>query len=219
MSRCPAATRACCGPTGWPWPTCTPPGWDERLAPVQACPVVERDVLTHQFGTGFGCVPTSSLGRLFDAVSSIAGVRQRVDYEAEAAIELEGLARAGTGVASGRYRFRLNNHDCGTATIADPGPVVRAVVEDVLADVPVPQIARAFHHAVAALIVDLAEVCREQTSLSRVALGGGVFQNPLLVELADAALTEAGFSVLLPRVLPPNDSGIALGQILIGASA
>lgn len=194
-------------------------GWDERLAPVQACPVVERDVLTHQFGTGFGCVPTSSMGRLFDAVSSIAGVRQRVDYEAEAAIELEGLARAGTGAASHRYRFRLDDHGRDAATIADPGPVVRAVVEDVLADVPVPQIARAFHHAVATLIVDLAEVCREQTSLSTVALGGGVFQNALLVELADAALTEAGFSVLLPRVLPPNDGGIALGQILIGASA
>ncbi|MDQ6714776.1 MAG: carbamoyltransferase HypF, partial [Actinomycetota bacterium] len=179
---------------------------------------LERGVLAHQLGTGFGCVPTSSMGRLFDAVSSLAGVRQVVDYEAEAAIELEGMARTGAGAPPGRYRFRLEDRR-DAATVADPGPVVRAVVEDVLAGVPVPRVARAFHDAVATLIVDLAEVCREQTALSTVALGGGVFQNALLVELADRALTDAGFTVLVPRILPANDGGIALGQILIGASA
>jgi hydrogenase maturation protein HypF len=192
--------------------------WDERLAPLRACPAVERDLLAHQFSTGFGCVPTSSMGRLFDAVSSLAGVRQSVDYEAEAAVELEGLARAGS--AKGRpYRFGLQRLGTDKPLIADPGPVIRGVVTDVLAGAPIPQMARRFHDAVTQLIVDLAQACREQTGLARVALGGGVFQNVLLVESTERALSERGFTVLLPQKLPANDGGIALGQILVGASA
>jgi hydrogenase maturation protein HypF len=97
--------------------------------------------------------------------------------------------------------------------------VIRKIASDVLAGVPNPQIARGFHDAVTTLIVDLAGACREQTGLARVALGGGVFQNALLVEAADKALSDNGFTVLLPRALPANDGGLALGQILVGASA
>ena len=70
--------------------------WDDDIPAVAACPTQERSVLAHQLETGLGCVPTSSMGRLFDAVSSLVGVRQTVDYEAEAAIELESLARGHT---------------------------------------------------------------------------------------------------------------------------
>jgi hydrogenase maturation protein HypF len=79
-------------------------------------------------------------------------------------------------------------------------------------------IAARFHAAVAGLIVRLAEQCREQTGLKVVALGGGVFQNALLVAAAEQDLTERGFRVLRPRLLPPNDGGIALGQLVVGAS-
>ncbi|MDT5034138.1 MAG: hydrogenase maturation protein HypF [Actinoplanes sp.] len=182
--------------------------WDDRLAPVRACPAVERATLAHQLHTGFGCVPTSSMGRLFDAVAALAGVRQTVDYEAEAAMLLEGLARA-AGPVSGGYRF---------GPPADPGPVIRAVVTDVLAGVPAAVVAARFHDAVTVLIVDLAAACRVETGLDVVALGGGVFQNTLLLHAAGQALGERGFTVLRPRLLPPNDGGIALGQLVIGAA-
>ena len=79
--------------------------WADDLPAVAACPRAERDVLAHQLDTGFGCVPTSSMGRLFDAVASLAGVRHAVDYEAEAAIELEG---AGARVRRGRGAVRAS---------------------------------------------------------------------------------------------------------------
>jgi hydrogenase maturation protein HypF len=219
--------------------------WDERLPPLLSCPAVERDLLAQQFSSGFGCVPTSSMGRLFDAVASIAGVRQTVDYEAEAAVELEGLARAWSprgrrATQDGRptptgllpkgarpketrsktaYRFDIQQLGAEQPIIADPCPLIRRLVSDILAGVPTPKVARRFHDAVARLIVDLAQICSERTGLRRVALGGGVFQNALLVEAAERALCERGFTVLLPRKLPANDGGIALGQILVGASA
>jgi hydrogenase maturation protein HypF len=192
--------------------------WDDGLPPVRACPPTERSVLDHQLNTGFGCVPTSSMGRLFDAVASLVGVRHRVDYEAEAAIELEGLARSAGAAAtgpSGRYRFAIQHSAEGEPIVADPGPVIRAAASDVLAGVATEQIAAGFHAAVTALIVELAELCRDRTGLGVVALGGGVFQNALLLESAQRALTGRGLTVLRPRLLPPNDGGIALGQILV----
>ena len=195
--------------------------WDEDLPPVRACPVGERSVLAHQFDTGFGCVPTSSMGRLFDAVASLAGVRQHADYEAEAAIELESLALSAPAPVANAPRYAFDIKDLGSdePVIADPRPVITAVASDVLAGEPISLVALRFHTAVSDLIADLAERCREQTGLERVALGGGVFQNALLLDKAHHALTDRGFTVLRPRLLPPNDGGIALGQILVGASA
>ncbi|MYS18701.1 hydrogenase maturation protein HypF [Streptomyces sp. DvalAA-14] len=204
-------------------------GWDEAMPAVRACPVRERNVLAHQFVTGFGCVPTSSMGRLFDAVASLAGVRHEVDYEAEAAVALEGLARsaAASPDSAGGYRFGVDpaggeaaaaSDAAGPFAVADPAPVVRAVVSDVRAGVGAAVIAARFHAAVAALVGDLADLCRDRTGLEVVALGGGVFQNAVLLTQAQHTLTERGFTVLRPRLLPPNDGGIALGQLLIAAA-
>ncbi|MGW1020016.1 carbamoyltransferase HypF [Streptomyces niveus] len=194
--------------------------WDEKLPAVAACPARERDVLAHQFATDFGCVPTSSMGRLFDAVASLAGVRHEVAYEAEAAIALEGLARSASGETSGTpYDFGvLAGRDVGEPVVADAAPVIRAVVADVRAGVPPELIAARFHTAVAALTVDLAELFRHRTGLGVVALGGGVFQNAVLLEETQRALRAKDFTVLRPRLLPPNDGGIALGQLLVAAS-
>jgi hydrogenase maturation protein HypF len=183
--------------------------WTADLPAVAACPAAERDVLAHQLASGFGCVPTSSMGRLFDAVASLAGVCQVVEYEAEAAIALEGLARGVAPVTDGGYPFGPD---------ADPAPVIRAVAADVRRGLPVAMIAARFHAGVATLIAELADACRAGTGLRTVVLGGGVFANGLLLTTAQRALTDRGFTVLRPHLLPPNDGGIALGQLLIGAT-
>lgn len=192
--------------------------WDAEIPSVGACPPTERNVLARQFDTGFGCVPTSSMGRLFDAVASLAGVRHVAEYEAEAAILLEGAARGIEAPADGAYAFAIRGTDGAAPAVADPGPVIRAVAADVLAGVPAPLVAARFHAAVTSLVTDLAGLCREQTGLDVVALGGGVFQNTLLIDTVQHALRERGFTVLRPRLLPPNDGGIALGQLVVGAS-
>ncbi|NJN96652.1 MAG: carbamoyltransferase HypF [Anaerolineales bacterium] len=182
-------------------------GWDERLPCVAACPAAEQRVLKHQLETGFNAVPTSSFGRLFDAVASLAGVRQVVSYEAQAAIEFETLAA--TGIEEG-YAFDVE------ADQFDAAPVIRAAAADVLAQVPTAVIAAKFHRAVAALMVQVSLRQRRQTGLNRVALSGGVFQNTTLLDLAVRQLQANDFTVLTHRRVPPNDGGLALGQAIIG---
>ncbi len=188
--------------------------WDDDIPAVAACPTRERSVLAHQLETGLGCVPTSSMGRLFDAVSSLVGVRHTVDYEAEAAIELESLARSHASTVE-PYSFAVS----GTPPVADASPVIRGVVGDVRRGMDAAVVAARFHRAVANLVVELATREREQSGLGVVALGGGVFQNALLLGSSVRLLEEHSFTVLRPRLLPPNDGGIALGQILVGSAS
>jgi hydrogenase maturation protein HypF len=187
--------------------------WDADLPPVAACSPAETAVLRHQVQTGLGCVPTSSMGRLFDAVAALVGVRQVVGYEAQAAIELEGISRGFGDV--GRYHFALEAR--GERLIADPGSVVRAVVTDRRAGVPAGMIGARFHAAVITLVVDLATAARDRGAGSVVALSGGVFQNTLLLSGARRALQAREFIVLTHRQVPPNDGGLALGQVVVGS--
>jgi hydrogenase maturation protein HypF len=185
--------------------------WEPDLPPVSACPADELRVLRQQLETGVGCVPTSSMGRLFDAVAALTGVRQVVAYEAQAAIELEGLARGVEGEVSS-YTFRIDR--TGSPALIDPAPVVHAVVRDQRAGVPAAVIGARFHCAVADLIVAVAT--RDRDASQTVALSGGVFQNALLLGLALKRLRANGFNVITHRHVPPNDGGIALGQLLVG---
>jgi hydrogenase maturation protein HypF len=187
--------------------------WDTDLAPVRACPEDERRVLAHQLETGLGCTPTSSFGRLFDTVAAVAGVRQVVAYEAQAAIELEGLSRD-TACGTATYQFAIDV-DQEPATI-DAAPVIEAVVADTRSGVAAGVVGARFHRAVADLIVRLATTV--VADAPTVALSGGVFQNALLLRLAVTGLHNQGFDVLTHRLVPPNDGGIALGQLLVGNS-
>ncbi len=188
-------------------------GWDDDLPPVRACPEDERRALLHQLETGLGCAPTSSMGRLFDAVSALAGVRQSVAYEAQAAIELEGMSRD-CDCGATRYAFDVNHGQ--SCAVIDPGPVLAEVVRDVRAGVPQGVIGARFHRAVADLVVGLAGL--EDTGGAPIALSGGVFQNALLLRLVVNGLRAKGFDVITHRHVPPNDGGISLGQLLVGTA-
>jgi hydrogenase maturation protein HypF len=188
--------------------------WTKDLPPVGAVSAAERAVLGRQLEHGTGCMPTSSMGRLFDAVSSLLGLRHEANYEAEAALALQWTAEEalGLGVSAQRYRFDLTKGEF------DPSPVLRALVADLRRGVGTGAMAAGFHAAVAHVVGDVAELQRARTGIGVVALSGGVFQNTLLLGLARRALEARQFGVLTHRTVPPNDGGLALGQAAIAGS-
>ncbi|MGA6173630.1 carbamoyltransferase HypF [Streptomyces sp. NPDC012600] len=199
--------------------------WADGLPCAAIAPPGERKLLERQLERGLNCVPTSSMGRLFDAVSSLAGVCHRVEYEAEAAMRLENAALDDGAPGSGddgrerAYGFILGAEPGGPELplTADPAPVLAAAAEDVLGGVPAPAVARRFHRAVTGLVRDVCVAARRRTGIATVALTGGVFCNALLTEGCSAGLEEDGFTVLRHRKVPPNDGGLALGQLMVAA--
>ena len=169
--------------------------WASDLPPVRAAARSRATVLERQLQRDVFCVPTSSMGRLFDAVSSLLGLRHTVSYEAQAAIELEVVAAAESAngaLVPVRRRRRPDRPPPGPAShrLRPPGRP------------PVGAMASAFHLAVARLIADAAERLRATTGIDCVALSGGVFQNVLLTRLARAELTRRHFT----RADPPPRS-------------
>jgi hydrogenase maturation protein HypF len=169
--------------------------------------------VTAMAAKGINAPLTSSAGRLFDAAAAILGVRDAINYEGQAAIELEQLADPAetgayrAGLATGEGPFQA----CG----AD---LLHAILEDLTAQVPAPVIAARFHHGVAALIEAGCVLLRESSSLGTVALSGGVFQNMLLLRATAARLEARGFRVLTHSRVPCNDGGISLGQAVVAGA-
>ncbi|MDX2194449.1 MAG: carbamoyltransferase HypF, partial [Gemmatimonadales bacterium] len=186
--------------------------WDEALAPVQATPAAERALLARQLERGTHVVPTSSAGRLLDAVAALVGGPQDVTFEGQAAVALEELADAAD--ATRAYVVPL---DDGAPAVLDPRPLLRAVADDVRAGVPAASVARGVHDALVAAGVAAARLARARGAPARVGLTGGVFQNVRLAEGMEAALAADGFEVLVHRRVPPNDGGLALGQAAVAA--
>ncbi|WP_326789176.1 carbamoyltransferase HypF [Streptomyces sp. NBC_00151] len=199
--------------------------WRDELPCAAAATPEERRLLERQLERGFNCVPTSSMGRLFDAVSSLAGVCHRVEYEAQAAMELENAALddlsgpLADDERNDAYRFMLRavRQDPEAPLVADPAPVLAAAVADVRAGVTAGRVARRFHRAVVGLVLEVCAVARESTGIRTVALSGGVFCNALLTEGCGAVLERDGFTVLRHHRVPPNDGGLALGQLIVAA--
>ncbi|MFW2383327.1 MAG: carbamoyltransferase HypF [Acidimicrobiales bacterium] len=183
--------------------------WHPRLPSLQPLGEAERTLLHKQLETGLGCVTCTSMGRLFDAVASLIGVRHRISYEAQAAIELEVLASEAN--ASREYRFGLADG------VIDPAPVLTALVSDVFNGVAVDSIAAGFHNAVADVTADVVKRMLDQHHFDAVALTGGCFQNALLLERCIDRLIPLPIDVLTHRIVPPNDGGLSLGQAYIAA--
>jgi hydrogenase maturation protein HypF len=159
---------------------------------------------------------TSSAGRLFDAVASVAGVRDRVSYEGQAAVELEWLAMS--IAEDGAYPFELVEAGQDAPLIVDTRPLIRAVAEDVRRGLDAAKIARRFHTTMVEAIVTVVDRLRRATGLEVVVLSGGVFMNVLLTTELSARLEGRGFGVYRHRVVPPNDGGLSLGQLAIAAA-
>ncbi|MGG2460774.1 carbamoyltransferase HypF [Streptomyces sp. RGM 3693] len=194
--------------------------WTADLPPVAACPPDELRLLERQLDRNLNCAPTSSMGRLFDAVSSLAGICHHAGYEAQAAVALEAAARSAGDDRGPGYTFALRTGAAaggGAALVADPAPVLAAVTEDVSAGAGPALVAARFHTAVAGLVRRCCGLARERTGLATVALTGGVFVNTLLAEAVARMLRQDGFTVLRHRLVPPNDGGLALGQLLVAA--
>ncbi|WP_069762429.1 carbamoyltransferase HypF [Streptomyces sp. LUP47B] len=195
--------------------------WAGDLACTTACPPDELHVLERQLERGLNCVPTSSMGRLFDAVSSLAGVCHRAGYEAQAAVELEGAALHAPADDTTAYDFALHasQETRDGAVRADPAPVLAAIVRDLRAGVEPALVAARFHRCVTGLVHRMCARARERHGLDTVALTGGVFANTLLSSACAATLREDGFTVLRHHLVPPNDGGLALGQLMVAARA
>jgi hydrogenase maturation protein HypF len=186
--------------------------------------VSERTVLRTMLARGVHSPRTSSAGRLFDAVASIIGLRQRVSFEGQAAMELE--FAIGDERTEEAYEFQIVN--CGlrieeaeeihrqseiknsqSAMTIDWEPMIPGILEDVRSGVPVARISAKFHNTLAEIIVDVARRVGEE----RVVLTGGCFQNQYLTERTVRRLETEGLRPYWHQRVPPNDGGIALGQV------
>ena len=158
------------------------------------------------------------MGRMFDAVASLIGVRQQVFYEAQAAMEMEALAlRAFADNSPGLpYSFGLGTENAEPGQVVTHGEMFREICADLQQTVPREIIALRFHQTVVAMIRKVCESIRDSAGVNSVGLTGGVFQNALLLKLTKAELRKHGFQVLTHQVVPPNDGGIALGQVIAG---
>jgi hydrogenase maturation protein HypF len=163
--------------------------------------------------TGLSSPLTTSIGRLFDAVAALCGVRAEVNYEGQAAIELEAACDRSERLA---YPLAVLEEEDGL--ILDARETIRALVDDLSRGAAVPLAAARFHNALAAATAAACRLVCERRRTPTVVLSGGVFQNRRLLEATASRLAESGLRPLVPELLPPNDGGIADGQAAVAAA-
>lgn len=193
----------------------------EGTASGNALPDSDIRVLCRMLATGSHCTPTTSAGRLFDAIASLLDVRHAIDYEAQAAIELEACAAAWAEphtTADPVPGWSVSVHDDPDGIVLDPRPWVAQAVADRRNGIPAGASARAFHRALADSVAEATHRIVADTDVRAVGLTGGVFANAVLVRDCVDALRARGFRVLVHRRVPPNDGGLALGQAAVAAA-
>ncbi len=195
---------------------------DSALLPpaLQDIPPVRRRNMARLIGKGLNTPPTSSVGRLFDAVCSLVGIRQQVSYEGQAAMELEFLARQaldGDAPADGgRYDVGLAGQ--GDAVVLDFRPMLHGILADMERGIGRAAMALSFHDWLVRSTATLVRELGRRTGLRTVLLGGGCFQNRLLLEGLTERLEKTGFRVYSGEQVPVNDGGISVGQIWVAAA-
>jgi hydrogenase maturation protein HypF len=181
------------------------------LPQLTAIPTRELHLYWQMLEKGINAPLTSSCGRLFDAVAALCGLRHRVSYEGQAALELEMVAAAQDAGAG--YPFAVSDEE--GMLVVEFTPLIRAIVNDLLQGVAVPVISFRFHQGLAQAVSIVCQRLRASCGLTQVALSGGVFQNRLLTELTMRLLAAQGFTVITHSLVPPNDGGVAFGQAVI----
>jgi hydrogenase maturation protein HypF len=193
--------------------------WDSFLPPIRYVMENKKNPdqvlmsLSHQIKSGLNSPPTSSIGRLFDAVSALIGVRQEVNYEAQAAIEMEQLI-APNEFECYPFNFSGNDHSIEGLDI-DATPAIRALVNDIYNGIDPRLMAARFHRGLAEMICKVCLAIRQKSGSNIVALSGGVWHNLALLSYTYNNLNKQGFTVLIHQHIPPNDGGISIGQAAV----
>ncbi len=173
----------------------------------------EIAVVRSMLEKGLNCPMTSSCGRLFDAVSALCGIRDRVSYEGQAAIELEMAVREDIAEA---YTVEIKETD--GRLIMSPKALIREVVRDLLSGTDAGVVAARFHNWLAACLVEIAGRLKAKHGINTAALSGGCFQNEILLRELKGLLTQQGFEVIVNRLVPTNDGGISFGQVVVASA-
>lgn len=159
---------------------------------------------------------TSSMGRLFAGVSSILGIRDEINYEGQAAIELEMYAHHIKYRADYAYPFDIRKS--GEKYVIDPRRIIKGIVKDLKEGIGIDKISAKFHYTIARMILRVCDLLRKSCGIESVVLSGGVFQNMLLLEMAKFFLDANGFNTYIHSRVPANDGGISLGQAVIASA-
>ncbi len=175
----------------------------------------ETEAIIKQVDKRLNTPLTSSCGRLFDAVAAITGIRGEIEYEAQAAIELEMTAMDAASVDDKCYPYSIAIEGSGYIVIFKD--MLAAIIADMKKGISQPVMAYRFHRTMAKITADVCRRIANDTSISRIALSGGVFQNRLLLKLTLDALDKTALDVITHRQLPTNDGCISLGQAVIAA--
>ncbi len=187
---------------------------NHKLAFLKQIDAVEIELIKRQIQTGLNSPLASSMGRLFDAVSALIGIRSEIDYEGQAAVELEMAAYDDCDKVSNKgYPYSMTEDD--GINIIRLKELLSAIVEDLYRGVSKATISSRFHNTVANMISDMCQLIAQRAGINQVALSGGVFQNRLLLRKVVPLLESAGFSMLTHKQVPCNDGGISLGQAVI----
>jgi len=194
--------------------TTHPGSWKQLAKELSLCPTDENlDLFETAIKKEINCFTTSSLGRLFDGVSCLIGIKNSVSFEGQAAMELEAIAEQRDDT---ELEFSITHEQ--NAHILDLMPAIKHIIEMKLDRKDNKYLASTFHATLVDSFTKMAEILRNEKELNRVVLSGGCFQNRILLEGCVKKMADKGFEVITHSLVPPNDGGISLGQAVCAAS-